>query len=346
MLTVGATLAAAGDTLGYDFLAYHAAAARVIGGQPSYDVSFEAAGGFGLFYYPPTFIPLVVPFGLLAASTATWAWTALLILCFAIGTAAMPVAARTKWLIVLLAALSWPFLYALKLGQVGPILFALMAIGWRGLDRPGTLGTTGALGAAIKIQPGLILLWALLTRRWLASLVGVVVLVALALAATILAGVSSWRDFTDLVGRVADPITTAHNFTPGAIAYQAGAPRDAAVAIQWISTIAVVLAFVASALWLPSVSSYLVAVVASQLISPILWDHYAIVLLLPAAWLIDRGHRWGALIPLATPVLLVGLTPPVVYPVVFGLTLALVAAVGFRERIRPAPAPDGVPAHA
>ncbi len=57
---VGATLAVADDTLGYDFLAYHAAASRVLAGQPAYDTSFEAAGGFGLFYYPPTFIPLVL----------------------------------------------------------------------------------------------------------------------------------------------------------------------------------------------------------------------------------------------------------------------------------------------
>ena len=58
---------------GYDFLAYHAAASRVLDGQPAYDMSFEAAGGFGLFYYPPTFIPLVLPFGLLPADVATWA---------------------------------------------------------------------------------------------------------------------------------------------------------------------------------------------------------------------------------------------------------------------------------
>ena len=71
---MGATLAVADDTLGYDFLAYHAAASRVLAGQPAYDTSFEAAGGFGLFYYPPTFIPLVLPFGLLPPDVATWAW--------------------------------------------------------------------------------------------------------------------------------------------------------------------------------------------------------------------------------------------------------------------------------
>ncbi len=73
---VGPTLIVAGDTLGYDFRAYHQAAVRVLDGQPLYDTSFQAAGGFGLFYYPPTFAPLILPFGWLAESTAVWVWTA------------------------------------------------------------------------------------------------------------------------------------------------------------------------------------------------------------------------------------------------------------------------------
>jgi len=73
--------------------------------------------------------------------------------------------------------------------------------------------------------------------------------------------------------------------------------------------------------------SYLVAVVASQLLSPILWDHYALLLLLPVAWLLDRGHWWAAAIPLATSVLLVGVIPPFVYPLAFALTLAALLLV-------------------
>ncbi len=335
-ITLLAVLAAAGKTLGFDFLAYHAAADRVLHGQPAYDTSFEGAGGFGLFYYPPTFIPLVLPFGLLAATTATWVWIGILVAAFAIGVVVMPVSSRTKWLIVLLAGLSWPFLYAVKLGQVGPLLFALMAVGWRGIPEPVVLGVSGGLGAAIKIQPGLVLLWALITGRTRAVVYGLAVLVLLAAIATILAGGDAWSDFAKLIGRVSDPITTPHNFTPGAVAYQAGISRDTASLIQWGTTGLVIVAFVAAALWMPAVPSYLVAVVASQLLSPILWDHYALILLLPVAWLIDRGWTWTALIPLATSVLLVvfGWVPPVIYPVAFGVTLLALLAAGFQDRGR------------
>jgi hypothetical protein len=329
-LGVLVTVAVAGDTLGYDFLAYHAAASRVLAGQPGYDTSFEAAGGFGLFYYPPTFIPLVLVFGLLPAGAATWAWIVLLLGAFAVGVSVLPVERRVRWVIVLLAGLSWPFLYAVKLGQVGPLLFLLMAIGWRWMGRGPMLGATGALGATIKIQPGLILAWALLTRRWTAVLAGAAVLVGLAALATLLAGAGAWTDFLSLITRVSDPITTPHNFTPGAMAYQLGAPREVAVLVQYASMAAALLALVASALRLAAVPSYLVAVIASQLLSPILWDHYALLLLLPVAWLLDRGHWWAVLFVLATPVFLVGQTPAWLHPAMFWGCLVAVAAVGAR----------------
>jgi hypothetical protein len=328
VLTVGATLAVAGDTLGYDFLAYHAAATRVLDGLPAYDTSFEAAGGFGLFYYPPTFIPLVLVFGLLPASAATWAWIGLLLVAFGLGTALLPVSRRTRWLVVLLAAQSWPFVYAIKLGQVGPLLFLLFAMGWRWLDRPPVLGAAGALGAAIKLQPGLVLAWALLTRRWAAVAVGAAVLAILALAATLLAGTQAWADFALLVGRVSDPITTPHNVTPGAIAYQLGMSRDAASLVQWGTMALVAGAVVLAALRLSAAPSYLVAVVASQLLSPILWDHYAMLLLLPVAWLVQRGHWWAIAIPVTTSLVLVGTTPAWTYPLVFAVTLVGLFATG------------------
>ena len=70
VLPVGATLVVAGETLGFDFLAYHAAAVRILDGQPLYDLGFQATGGFGLFYYPPMFAPLILPFGLLSEMVA------------------------------------------------------------------------------------------------------------------------------------------------------------------------------------------------------------------------------------------------------------------------------------
>ena len=328
----GLTLAVAGETLGYDFLAYHQAIERVTSGGPLYDMSFTESGGFGLFYYPPTFAPLLLPFALLAAPSATWAWIGLSLVAFVVGVAILPVSRSVRWWILLLAGLSFPFVYAVKLGQVGPILFFAFAVGWRGIEDPIRLGASAAAGAAIKLQPGLVLVWALVTGRFRAVAVGAVVLLALALVATLLAGPGAWSDFLVLIRTVTNPITTERNLTPGAIAYQLGVSADIAAVVQLINTIAVVAAFLAAIRWAGDEASYLVAVIASQLVSPILWDHYAMLLLLPVAYLLSAGRWWALAIPLVTAWPLLGITPPVAYPVVFWITLVATLVVGRAAR--------------
>jgi len=317
-----AVLAAAGDTLGYDYLAYDGAARRLLDGQPVYDLTPEVAGAFGIYFYPPPFLLLVLPFAvLLPSASATWAWTAFLLVAFVIGVVAVPVRPTTRWLILLLAGLMWPFLYAVKLGQVGPLLFLLFALGWRWLERDRELGIVTALGALVKLQPVVIFLWAALQRRWgvlgWGALVG---LIAVVLTSLIL-GPGVWGDFLALLRQVNDPVSTPHNFTPGAIAYQLGVPADLANLIQLSALTAVGLVVVASGLWGAPVPGYLAAVVASQLLSPILWDHYAMLLLLPVAYLLDRGRWWAALVPLALSVVVVQITPPIAYPICFAVML-------------------------
>lgn len=331
---VGATVAVAGDTLGFDFLAYHEAAVRLLAGQPLYDLAFAESGAFGLFYYPPTFAPLILAFGWLSASAATWLWTALLIGAFGVGTANLPVTRTVRWWIVLLAGLSWPFAYAVKLGQVGPLLYLLFAVGWRWLDDPVRLGISTALGTAIKLQPGILFLWALLTRRFRAVAVGLVALALLAIAATVMGGPGLWPDFVTLVRQVGDPITTPHNFTPGAVAYQAGLSVATASLIQVASTVVVLVAIVGAARSATAEASYLVTVIASQLVSPILWDHYAMLLLLPVAYLCAAGRWWALAIPLVTATPFVGFIPPVVYPATFFVALVGTLVVGVQARRR------------
>jgi alpha-1,2-mannosyltransferase len=326
------TLSFAGETLGYDFKAYYQAIVRLLEGQPLYDMSYTQTGGFGLFYYPPTFAPLLVPFGFLSEALAIWIWIALSILAFLVGVAILPVSRSVRWWIVLLAGLSFPFVYGVKLGQVGPVLLLLMAIGWRWLDSPIRLGASGALGAAIKLQPGLILVWALLTRRFRAVAIGAVVLLALAILATLMAGTGAWSDFLTLVRTVSDPITTPQNLTPGAVVYQLGVPTGFATLVQVASMVLVLVLVLAAIRWATDEASYLATVIATQLVSPILWNHYATLLLLPVAYLLAAGRWWALAIPLVTAWPLVGVTPPVAYPLVFLMTLVAVVVVGARAR--------------
>jgi alpha-1,2-mannosyltransferase len=337
--------AVAAGTFGFDFLAYHQAAERVLHGQRLYDPTVQQTGGFGLFYYPPPFVLAILPFGLLPATTATWVWLGLSVAMLVGGIAILPVRPSIRWATLLLAGLSWPVAYALKLGQVGPLLLLLFAIGWRWLDRPVAVGSAGALGAIVKIQPGLILAWALLTRRFAAAAIGVAILLVAALAATvILGGFGVWADYVALLRNVSDPITTPHNFTPGAAAYQAGVPTGVAATVQIVSSVLVVAVLLVAIARTAPDASFLVAVVASQLLSPVLWDHYAMLLLLPVAWLLQRRRWWAAGIPLVTSAatLFVNL-PAVIYPVVFWIALVAVLGVGLAERNDPRDPATGTP---
>jgi len=81
-----------------------------------------------------------------------------------------------------------------------------------------------------------------------------------------------------------------------------------------------------------AVSSYMAVLIASQFVSPILWRHYALLLLVPVAWLLERRVWAAALVPLLSTVPLVLVTPPVAYPIEYVLALGLVAWEGVRHR--------------
>jgi len=133
------------DLLGYDYAAYLEAARRLVEGQPLYDLSVTETGGFGFFYYPPPYAALMIPFLVLPASIGPWVWAAVLYAAFVGGVLAMPVRPTVRWLTLLLFGISWPLVYSLKLGQVGPLLVLTFALGWRWLDRPLHLGATGCI---------------------------------------------------------------------------------------------------------------------------------------------------------------------------------------------------------
>ena len=316
-------------TLGFDFLSYDLAVRRFFAGGVLYDQSFDYTGAFGLFYYPPPFVLLAAPLAALDPTVAAWIWSGFLVAAFGLGVVLLPVDTRTRWLILLLGGISWPLVYAIKLGQVGPILLVTFTIGWRWMDRPWRLGVATAIGTAIKIQPALVFVWALLTGRRRAVVAGVAVLGILALLATVVAGPSSWVDQATLLARVSKPIDTPHNMTPGRVAFELGLGVALAWVIQVANWVLVGVVIVVAIFRCRPVASYMAVVVATQLVSPILWDHYALLLLLPVAWLLSLGRRWAVLIPLATSVLFVGGIPPVVYPVAFWVTLVAVVREGW-----------------
>ena len=325
-------LAASGYTFAFDYLAYDAAARRLLAGEPLFDLSFETTGTFGLFYYPPTFIVLVLPFALLPALAASWAWIVALVAATAVAIALLPVRREVRAIVGILVGLSWPFLFAVKVGAVGPLLLLAFVVGWRWVRSDVPLAASIAVGAAVKLQPLLLLGWLALVGRWRALAIGLALVALAALGATLVAGPGAWGDFVTLILRVSDASTHPQNFAPVTVAYFLGAPLEVARAIQvgWLVVIAGLVLM--SARWATPEASYVVAVVATQVSSPILWDHYALVLALPVAWLLQRRQWWAIAIPASQSVYLVNVTPPVLWLAGYLVVLVAVALLGVRER--------------
>ena len=339
ILVTGAIALAAGSLLGYDFQAYVQAADRLLAGDRLYDPAVSVAGGFAIYLYPPPFAVAFIPFALLPEGVGVVAWTVLLAACVVAAALVMPVRREVRWLIVLLAAFNWPVLYSIKLGQVGPVLMLLFAIGWRFMDRPAVLAATIVAGGVTKLQPAALALWALLTGRARAGVYAFGGLAVLAIASLVFLGPSTIADYVALLARVSSPVTTPHNFTPGAIAYQAGLSEGLATGLQWGVVALAVGASLVAIRFADAEASFLVTVVATQLVSPLLWDHYAILLLLPVAWLVERGQWWAVALPISMSLPLLGLVPAAVYPLAFGICLLAPIAVGRRRQADAATAP-------
>jgi hypothetical protein len=331
-------LSAAGNTLGYDFEAYAGAARRLINGERLYDAGASAAGGFGIYLYPPPFAIAIAPLLLLPDAVARWVWVLAMGCCLPLGANLMPVRRDVRWKIVCLGALSWPFLYSVKLGQVGPLLFVLFAVAWRWRDRATPLGISIALGALVKVQPAILVVWALAADRRRAAVMAVVTAVVVVAVSTVFTGIGTWIDYLALLGRVSSAVSTPHNCSPGAILYQAGFSEAVAGAGQWLASAAAAGAVLL--LWRSGRAEVglMGTIVASQLLTPLLWDHYAMLLLLPTAWLLQRGRTWAAVIPILGWIALFAKDNSATWlaaasiPLTFFGVLALLLAEAYRER--------------
>ena len=88
-----------------------------------------------------------------------------------------------------------------------------------------------------------------------------------------------------------------------------GAPGTAHTAVEYVDVKellrgaqAVALAVVAVLLSTrrDPATGYMVTAAATLLLAPLMWDHYLSLLMLPAAFLFERGRRWGILLPLCS----------------------------------------------
>lgn len=324
------TLSNASYTLGCDYLTYDDAARAWLAGTSPYDLSVTKTGDCGTYQYPPAFLLLVAPFALVPPDAALWAWIALSVVCLVGAMALMPVSPEVRLATLVLAGTSWPVLFAVKVGALAPFLLIVFAAAWRWRDRTGLLGLIAAAGTLAKLQPALLFVWMFFTGRHRALVAGVAAL-GLVVAGTLLLSAQAWLDFATVVPTLSgSAIEVPANMAPASVVFRLGVPDAPARAVGVVHTV-LVLGLVALAAWrIPSDGSLLVAAVASQVVAPVLWDHYAAVVFLPVAWLLARRQWWALGLAGALNAMLVLVVPPEFTVVLLDATMVGVLLVGWR----------------
>lgn len=314
---------------GYDFEAYYLAALRLARGDGIYQPWTLAEpfrpGPYGLYLYAPPLAVAVLPFTALSLPIATIVWVGLRIALLALACRLMPVSATVRWRTFAAASFSAATVSDLHLGNVSVLVAVLSVLVWRWLDRPaGSI----SLAVCMSIRPtmGLMLIWMLLRRAW-RPVVWTLLAGGLLIAATIpLVGEQGYRDFFRVLRHVSDVTGVPNNLDLGSTVLRLGlGPTIASLALYL--GYAVGIGALLFSLRRDREVGYVVTIGATMLLAPLLWDHYLASLIIPAAFLADRGRPWGVALPLLT-----WLPPPFLPLVVLASTLLPLLA---RQRRQP-----------
>jgi hypothetical protein len=296
----GETATGLGDAWGYDFEAYANAAMRLSAEGSLYqaetlDGPFRP-GPYGLYMYSPTLGVALLPVADIALADSSMLWYAAHVLALLAAMALMPVRLSIRIWAFVIAALSLAIIRDSVLGNVSVPLLLPLAAAWRWLDRP--LGSV-AQAVAISIRPmlGILIVWQLLRRRWLAVAWTLAAGVVLILVTLPFVGIDGYFDYLAVLRNLADVTGVEHNVDLGSTALTFGADADIAT-VALITGYAIAIGAVLLSLRRDREVGFMVTLGASLLLSPLLWDHYLAMLILPAAFLAQRGRPWALALPL------------------------------------------------
>ena len=306
----------------YDFAAYDAAARRLLAGEPLYlpgTVDAYRAGNFeGLYLYPPPVALGFTPLALIPADPASVLWFALRVALLALGCAVLPVSRTARLATFAIAAVSFPVLFDLNLGNISVVIFTLAAVGWALGDRAGA-SVAHAILAMLRIPfVAFAALW-IVQRRWRMLVQTALAGLAIVVISVPFIGIEGYREYLTILFGLPDVSAGEHNFSFRSMALGAGLDPAIATAFLVGGVLLGLGAIVFAGLRRDADTAFVVTAVATLLTAPFLHPHYLVILLLPAALLFDRLSRAAIALPLLG--WLPGSVMPAAVVVVLGLLL-------------------------
>jgi glycosyl transferase family 87 len=230
--------------------------------------------------YPPLIAYLFAPFALVPYHVAAAVYLLLSV-------AAIPLTLRVlrirDWRCYGVAFLWYPAVAGLGVGAIGPFLALLVALSWRYRDRALVVAPLLALTITLKLFLWPLAVWMLATRRWRAGVLTGLLTVAAFFLPFIPLGMHVLRSYPSVL-RTLDEVFGPISFSTTAFLRAAGLSSTAAS----VAVVALGALLVFGILWLGRRRdgdriALTAAVAAALLLSPIVWIHYFVLLLVPVA---------------------------------------------------------------
>ena len=270
----------------YDFAIFLRAAEDVrAGDNPYVDADSVDEHAHAPYAYPPLLAIVLIPATVLPDDVSGSSPVGVLVSLFLLGcvVATLAVLDVRDWRCYPIALLYPPTLENVEYGAIGPVLALLVALAWRYRDR--VAAAAGSLGTAVALKVFLwpLVVWLAATRRWKAALGAAVVAAALVLGSWAVIGFDGIADYPDLLRRLSD-VEAANSYSAYAILVTVGLPS----ALARLAVAAVALALLLLA-WRVARSAdgdrraLTLALAAGVVLTPILWLHYLVLLVVPIA---------------------------------------------------------------
>jgi hypothetical protein len=306
-----------GYTLLYDFRGglYNGGAAILHGHNP-YQAGFLAhqaaimhVGGvalgetvmrpFSIPVYPAIADLLSVPFALLPFWLASLLYTALSVLAMVAGLRLLGV---RDWRCLVLSVISWPFLFGLFLGAIGPFLVLGVCAAWRWRERLWPPAVAIASVVAVKIFPWTLGVWLLVTRRYKALALTAAVTVGITLVAWAVIGFAGMAQYPQMLSNMSF-IQDDRAVSIVGLLLILGVPSSVATAAAFLAAGGILLGA-----WRLAAGpdgdrrAFGLALLAALSATPIVWEHYMVLLFVPIA-LVSPQFSPVWLIPVSAPLI-------------------------------------------
>jgi Glycosyltransferase family 87 len=289
----------------FDFAIFLGAAEDVRDGTSPYVRPEEVAEGAPAPYvYPPLLAIVLIPATALpetvAGSSVVGILVSLLLIACVVGTL-LALEVR-DWRCYPVALLYPATLENVEYGALGPVLALLVALAWRHRERVAPASV--AVGATIVLKLFLwpLLVWLAATRRWAAAVGATAVGVALVLFSWAVIGFAGLRDYPTLLRTLSD-LEARNSYSAFAILRAAGLSDQFSRLLVTAAAGALLYAAWRVARHAQDGAegdrrSLVITLAAAFVLTPILWIHYLVLLLVPIALARPRlSALW--LVPLA-----------------------------------------------